>query len=87
MTEPKITTHLTHSEFKDAVADAIVSALQRTAEDPEFSKRFWQRGFVELSQHTSNASSQWIGKKIMVWVATAALGFILIYLVRSGAIK
>lgn len=87
MTDQKIITHLSHDEFRNAIADAIVEALKRTAHDDDFSKKFWQRGFVELSAHTSNASSQWIGRKILVAAATAALGWLLVYLVKSGGIK
>jgi len=79
--------HFTSPQWRETITEAIVDALKRTADDPEFSKRFWQRGFVELSGHASNAGSQWIGKKIMVWAATALLGWLVIYLVRSGAIK
>ena len=79
--------HHTPAEFREHVTAAIVEALKRTADDPEFSKRFWQRGFIELSGHASNAGSQWIGRKIAIWAATALLGWLLIYLVKSGAIK
>ena len=74
-------------EFQAHVTNAIVDALKRTANDPEFSKIFWQRGYAELAEHAGNASSQWIGKKLMVWAATAMVGWLVIWLVRSGAIK
>ena len=73
--------------MKTQITEAIVDALKRVADDPEFSKRFWQRGFIELSGHASNTTSQWIGRKIAIWVATAMLGWLVVYLVKSGAIK
>ena len=87
MNPPKDERRYSTQELRDQLADAVVIALKRTADDPEFSKAFWQRGYVELASHAGNASSQWIGKKIAVWAATAALGWLIVYLVRQGAIK
>ena len=73
--------------MRDSLADAIVTALKRVANDPDFSKAFWQRGYTELAEHSSNGASQWLGKKIMVWAATAIVGSLIIWLVKTGAIK
>lgn len=75
------------SYFRDAVADAIVIALKKTASDPEFSKAFWHRGYTELAEHSSNGASQWLGKKLLVWAATALAASLLVWLVKTGAVK
>ena len=73
--------------LKIVLTDSIVLALKRTAEDDEFSKKFWQRGFVELSQHSANGASQWVGKRLLTWMVVAVTSACIVWLVRSGAIK
>ena len=69
------------------LTSAIVGALKETAKDPEFSKAFWRKGFEELSSHSAAGASEWIGKKLLVWAATAIAASLLVWLVRTGAIK
>lgn len=73
--------------MRETLADAIVIALKRTAHDQDFARSFWRTGYVELSAHAGNGASQWIGKKLAVWAATAIVGSLLIWLVKTGAIK
>ena len=71
-------------EHADLVAEALV---RRIDTDEEFRKRFWQAGFIALSTHASDAGSRWIGRKIAVLIATALLGWSVVYLVKTGAFK
>jgi hypothetical protein len=69
------------------IADAIALAIKDVVKDPEFAKGFWRQGFDELSQHSANASSMWIGKRLLTVAVTSLLGFCVVWLVKSGAIK
>lgn len=75
------------SQFRDAVAEAIVIALKKTANDPDFCKAFWHKGYLELAEHSSNGASQWLGKKLLVWAATAMVASLIVWLVKTGAVK
>jgi len=70
-------------ELEDEVAGAVRAILQ----DKELIREFWETGFTELSRHTRNEASMWIGKRIMTWLVgvltLAGIG----WLIRSGAIK
>lgn len=71
-------------EHADLVAEALVKRIDT---DEDFRKRFWQAGFIALSAHASDAGSRWIGRKIAVLIASALLGWSLMYLVKTGAFK
>lgn len=69
------------------IAKAIGTALRETAKDAEFSQAFWRRGFEELTKHSSNGASQWVGKRLLTIAITAVTSAGIIWLVKSGGIK
>lgn len=87
MTERRAITEIDLVDLQDHIAKAIVTALKTMVSDPDFAKSFWKRGYEELAIHSSNGASQWMGKKIAVWAATALTGYLIIWLVKTGAIK
>jgi hypothetical protein len=69
------------------LADAIALAIKEVVQDPEFAKGFWRRGFEEITRHSADASSMWVGKRILTIAVTSLLGLCVVWLVKSGAIK
>lgn len=86
MTEP---THiaLSHDELTRTLREAMAGAIRDTLNDRELVGEFWKKGFDELSGHTANGASQWLGRRILTWLIAAMTTAGLIWLVKSGAIK
>lgn len=70
-----------------AVRDGIKAAILDMAEDDQFTKAFWRHGFDQLAENAGNASSQWIGKRILTAIVAAIVTVGLAWLVKSGALK
>lgn len=74
------------------VSDAHLKATIREifrelSADSELSQAYWKRGFVEISNHTSNAASQWLGKRILTMFVVAITSAGILWLAKTGAIK
>lgn len=70
-----------------AVRDGIKAAIMDMADDEKFSEAFWKQGFEQLSNHAGNASSQWVGKRILTALIAAVVTVGIAWLVKSGALK
>ncbi len=71
----------------ERIARAVELAMRRVLTDEELTKRFWERGFRELSEHAGNHSSQWVGKRLLTTMVVAMTTAGIVWLVKSGAIK
>jgi hypothetical protein len=71
----------------ERIARAVELALRRVLTDDEIQRHFWERGFRELSSHTQNHASQWVGKRILTTMVVAVTTAGIVWLVKSGAIK
>jgi hypothetical protein len=70
-----------------ATTEGVERALRNVLSDKELTKAFWQHGFDELSAHTQNNASQWIGKRILTALIIAGTTAGIIWLVKTGALK
>jgi hypothetical protein len=75
------------SDIKDQVTAGVVEGFKQIAADKEVMQKFWKGGFDELVTHSTNAGSQWIGKRIVTWFVGVVVIAGMAWLVRSGAIK
>ena len=62
---------LNNAELQAAVAAGIVTGLKQLTQDEAFVSSFWRHGFEELSKHSSNGASQWLGKRLLTILITA----------------
>ncbi len=69
------------------ISDGIAHGLKKVLSDDEVLKLFWSRGFKELTLHSSNTASQWIGKRIATMIVVALFSACLVYLVKNGFVK
>lgn len=70
-----------------AVREGIKAAILDMAQDEKFSEAFWKQGFDQLTNQAGNASSQWVGKRILTAVIAAVVTVGIAWLVKSGALK
>ena len=70
-----------------AVRDGVHSGFKALMDDDEAVEKFWKGGYSELTKHASEASSQWVGKRILAALVTAAFVWSMTWLVRNGGIK
>ena len=74
-------------ELQDAVERGIKAGLRAAMEDKELVSHFWRDGFEELSKRSADGASQWVGRRLMTWLAVAVLAASLAWLARNGSIK
>lgn len=75
------------ASIRGDVAQGVADGFKLLANDEDVMKAFWARGWKELSEHTTNNTSQWLGKRLMTWFVIAAVSAGVAWLVKSGAIK
>lgn len=75
------------NELQAAVTAGVVEGIKKLACDEAFVSSFWQHGFNELSKHSSNGASQWIGKRLLTIFITAITTAGIVWLVKTGALK
>ena len=74
-------------DLQAAVSAGVVAGLKELASDAEFIERFWLHGYKHLSEHVTNGTTQWVGKRILTTIILAAVTAGIIWLVKSGAIR
>ena len=84
---PPITDQLNKTDLQAAVAAGIVTGLKQLTQDEAFVASFWRHGFEELSKHSSNGASQWLGKRLLTILITAVTTAGIVWLVKTGAIR
>jgi hypothetical protein len=75
------------NDMRNQIASGVVEGFRQVAADKDLMGKFWKGGFDELVIHSTNASSQWIGKRIVTWLVGVVVVAGMAWLVRSGAIK
>lgn len=78
---------ITQIELQAAVTAGVVAGIQQMSKDEAFIGLFWRHGFEELTKHSSNGASQWIGKRLLTIFITAITTAGIVWLVKTGAIK
>lgn len=69
------------------VAQGVVDGLQAILEDDRLMKKFWLRGYEELSSHSSVGASQWVGKRAFGFAVAAIAVWSIGWLIRNGGLK
>jgi hypothetical protein len=79
----------------EAYANGLVQGVRmlltedKDASDGEVStiKRFWKTGYRELTTAASANASQWVGRKILIALISAAFLWSMVWLVKNGQLK
>jgi len=87
MSDPDFQERRNTAELQAAVTAGVVAGMKQMAQDEAFVSSFWRHGFEELSKHSSNGASQWIGKRLLTIAITAITTAGIVWLVKTGAIK
>ena len=61
-----------HAQLDKRIAGAVEQAMRNVLADEEVRKAFWKGGYDELSKHTRETTTQWVGRR-MVSAFSAAL--------------
>jgi len=70
-----------------AVQAGVHSGFKALMDDEEAVEKFWKGGYEEMTKHASNASSQWVGKRILAGAVTAVFIWAATWLFKNGGIK
>lgn len=87
MTPPQHDTQRAQSDLQAAVTTGVIAGIKQITQDEAFVAAFWRQGFEELSKHTGNGTSQWIGKRLLTIFITAVTTAGIVWLVKTGALK
>jgi len=69
--------------MSDAPKD-VDEALRKLADDDEFVKKVWKRGFDEWSSHLLSSVSQWVGQHLLTVIFFSALTAGIVWAVKMG---
>lgn len=79
----------------DALPDKVATSMRAViddalldfVDDDDRLERFWEHGYEQLSKHAGTNASMWVGKRIIIALATAAFVLSITWLVQSGNLK
>lgn len=72
------------SALRAEVSAGVVDGIKTLLADERAIKEFWRGGYTELSEHTSNGATQWVGKRILTWFVTGIFTLAAVYLLTKG---
>lgn len=64
---------------KEEIADLFEERIRKLAKDETFTKVVYKESYNEMSRHALDSLSLWIGRKIIMVVAGAALSSVLVW--------
>lgn len=71
------------TKMQEATKAGVAGGIRAILDDKEQTKKFWKSGFDELSEHTSNGASQWVGRRFLTWLLVGVVSFAAAYLIRA----
>jgi hypothetical protein len=71
----------------DLVSSSVERAMRRVLSDETIRRDFWAAGYRELEQHAGTNVAQWIGRRLVNIMITAAVAGMLAWVVMTGRVK
>jgi len=65
------------SDVPELMEHAVERGLRKVIEDPEVQRRYWENGYKEFERHAGQNLAQALGRRIILFVVTAAVGMAL----------
>ena len=78
---------LTPQEIEDRVAAGVKRGVREVAHDSDLMDLAAERFYERLQSHAADSAAKWIGRRILVSVATVMFVVSLTYLVKTGSLK
>lgn len=78
---------LAHETMRSDIAAGVADGMRELLADDDVVKKFWRRGYAELTEHGQDEASRWIGRRILTSLVIALVTAGLVWLVRSGGLK
>ncbi len=72
---------------REQIAAGVAAGIRQLLEDDDLVKKFWERGYTQLTQHGTNAASQWVGKRLLTALVVAITVAGITWLVKTGALR
>lgn len=73
--------------LEQAVKRGVSAALSESLNDEAKVKKFWRTGFDELSQHSADGASKWVGRRLLTGFVVAVLMACVAWLAQAGRLK
>lgn len=70
-----------------AVQQGVVAGIQAMMADDERVKKFWRKGYEEITQHGRDDVSRGIGKRVLTWVSGVLFSVAIYLAIKAGYIK
>ena len=81
---PPIPIEHSREELASMLADAVERGLRRVLNDEQLRDEFWRAGYIELEKHAGSNVAQWLGRRLLNIVITAAVAGVLAWAVMTG---
>jgi hypothetical protein len=72
---------------KADVAEAVTEGMRRLLKDDHVITEFWTHGFRHLTKHTTDGAQVWIGRRIVIGIASALLTAAVYFAAKMGTLK
>lgn len=72
---------------KSDVAEGVTEGMRRLLKDDHVITEFWAHGFKHLARHSADGAQVWVGRRILIGIASALLAAAVYFAAKMGAIK
>lgn len=73
--------------LQQSVERGVVAGMQAMIADDERVKKFWRKGYEEITQHGRDDVSRGIGKRVLTWVSGVLFSVAIYLAIKAGYIK
>jgi len=69
------------------IGTEVEASIRRALADEKLRAEFWEAGYIELEKHAGTNAAQWLGRRLINILITAALAASIAWVVMTGRIK
>ena len=76
-----------NSTLPSMLESSVERAFRKVLSDSELRRQFWEAGYFELEKHAGTNAAQWLGRRLVNILITAAVAGVLAWVVMTGRVK
>jgi len=81
---PNLERYCKADDLPDLLAEAVERGMRKVLADEKLRDEFWRSGYEELEKHAGTNVAQWLGRRLLNIVITAAVAGVLAWAVMTG---
>lgn len=72
---------------RNDVAEGVTEGMRRLLKDDHIITEFWAHGFRHLARHSADGAQVWVGRRVLVALASAVLATAVYFAAKMGVLK